>query len=222
MGRVSDGSTTGGRKVGRRWATDQPVCALCAAPGSGRVAEHHLTHGVSVLLCGDHRSDGYQRRRDGQDFANELAGLWSASGCLSARHRSALAAHVRRVSRSGADRRSRPGSYSWPVLRAEAERRFAAGESPRLVIHELRAHHAGGDAIVPSVRTMRRWFCEARWLTDDRSHGPAPESTQSVGNAWSQRIMPLSDIRPCTRSLTEPYGSWALSGWSRGSPKWPS
>ena len=226
-GPTTDVATASGERTAvcgvgvRRWAVDQPVCALCAGPGTGGVVLHHLTHGVSVLLCEAHRSVGYLCREGGQDFAAELAGLWSSSGCLSGRHRSAIAAHLRQVGARGADRRSRPGSYSWPVLRGEAERRFAAGEPPRRVIYELRAHHAAGDAIVPSVRTMRRWFCEARWLSAERPGAApsAPPPPPTVGNAWSRRIMPLSEIPSYVRSLTEPYGWWALSGRPHGSAR---
>jgi hypothetical protein len=50
------------------------------------------------------------------------------------------------------------------MLRREAERRFAAGESPRTVIDDLRRTYGQGPAVVPSLRTMRRWFTQARWL----------------------------------------------------------
>lgn len=59
-----------------------------------------------------------------------------------------------------------PGSYSWPLLRREAERRFATGEAPESVIADLRESYRDGPAMVPSVRTMRRWFTDARWLVE--------------------------------------------------------
>jgi hypothetical protein len=57
----------------------------------------------------------------------------------------------------------RPGSYTWPALRAEAEARWAAGDPPRRVIDELRARHTSAIAVAPSRATMYRWFREARW-----------------------------------------------------------
>ena len=210
IGRVSEGTTT--IRVRRRWGTEQPVCALCAGPGSGSVAEHHLTHGVSVFLCSAHRSDAYQCRQGGRHFVDELAGMWSASGCLSPRHRRALAGHVGRIARANAAARSLPGSYSWPVLRAEAERRFAAGEPPNRVIHELRAQHTGGDAIVPSVRTMRRWFFEARWLVGSLSQASVQDGRRP------RRMMRPLELIDHVMSLGEPI-SFGLHRWPRGTPR---
>ncbi len=199
----------------RRWGSGGVVCALCAGPGSGLVAEHHLTHGVSVFLCGAHRDDGYLRRRGGRDFVDELAGLWGASGGVSPCRRRALAAHLGRVARGGGCVRVLPGSYSWPVLRAKAERRFASGESPRRVIFELRAHHGGGDAIVPSVRTMRRWFCEARWLSPVASGGLVP----ATARRRHRGVLSLAEIGEFMTSVGEPYLSWALWGSPRRLPR---
>lgn len=66
--------------------------------------------------------------------------------------------------RECAQTRTKPGSYSWPKLRQEAEQRFALGHHPRTVIRELRERYAHNDALPPSPRTMRRWFAEARWI----------------------------------------------------------
>lgn len=160
------------RRTRLRWIGDEPLCALCAGPGSGDCAEHYLTHGVSVWLCYTHRSDDFLHRDGGRAFVASLAGCWTAAGGINRRQRAALDAHLQR--RVAAEtQRGRPGSYSWPKLREEAERRFAAGDPPRLVIHELRARNVAGEAVAPSVRTMRRWFTEARWLAaepDDPEH----------------------------------------------------
>lgn len=69
-------------------------------------------------------------RRAGREFTDRVAAVWTASGVLTVRRKQALEAHLRRVRMVGAER-DRPGSYSWPVLRREAERRFAAGEPPQ-------------------------------------------------------------------------------------------
>lgn len=145
-----------------KWIGKLPMCAICSGPGEGPRAELHLTHGVSVWLCEAHRSEEFQKRRAGRDFVASLGEVWRAAGIRSARHRQALSAHLTRI--RPARNRDRPGSYSWPKLRREAEGRFAAGEDPRVVIVELRGRHVNSDASPPSVRTMRRWFTEARWL----------------------------------------------------------
>ena len=119
------------RSRGRlRWIGDEPKCAICAGNGAGGCAEHHLTHGVSVWLCETHRSDAFLRRDGGHDFVDSLRGMWTAAGRLGTRQRAALATHIRNV-RSAPDQRAQPGSYSWPRLREEAERRFAGGEPPK-------------------------------------------------------------------------------------------
>jgi hypothetical protein len=83
---------------------------------------------------------------------------------MGARRAGALQTHLRQRQQR-LPSRMLPGSYSWPTPRAEAERRFAAGEPPRRVIDELRRRHARGAARAPSERKMRRWFTDARWLT---------------------------------------------------------
>lgn len=155
----------GTRKTSRgtRPGSAAPQCAICGPSGRGPCSQQHLTHGVSVWLCAVHGRDMFLRRRGGKDFAERLNAVWVASGASSARRIAALQAHVRRVRNAGV-RPLQPGSYSWPKLRQEAERRFAAGECPRSVITELRQTYRDGPAMVPSVRTMRRWFTEARWL----------------------------------------------------------
>lgn len=81
--------------------------------------------------------------------------------------------------------RDQPGSYSWPKLRNEAERRFAAGEDPRVVIADLRENNADGPALAPSVRTMRRWFTQRRWLDTP----PPPRRTRSAPRTTPSRYL---------------------------------
>jgi hypothetical protein len=160
----SGASRDGAREVELRDpAAVVPPCAICGHCGREERVAVYLTHGVSVWLCPLHRGDAYLQRRGGVEFAERLAGIWAASGTATVRRLAALQAHLHRLRTAGRPR-SRPGSYSWPKLREEAERRFAAGECPRTVIDELRRKHRDGPAMAPSVRTMRRWFTEARWL----------------------------------------------------------
>ena len=126
-----------------------------------------------MWLCAAHSSDAFVRRRGGREFAERLSAVWAASGVSSARRVGALHAHVRRVQNAGT-LRSQPGSYSWPRLREEAERRFATGECPKAVITDLRQGNRDGPAVVPSIRTMRRWFSEARWLATSKPRPGRP------------------------------------------------
>lgn len=175
----------GRSRSGATAAAATPPCAICGHSGRGARAQRHLTHGISIWLCGVHGSEVFVSRRFGLEFAERLAGVWAASGALSARRAAALKAHVRRV-RNGGAQRPQPGSYSWPVLRQEAERRFAAGEPPNRVIAELRATYRDGPAMIPSIRTMRRWFTQARWLAttspprQNRPRPPRPRRRSSL------------------------------------------
>lgn len=206
------------RKVRRRWGTPEPVCALCARATGEDVATHHLTHGITVLLCETHRSDTYLRANGGLRLVSELTGLWAASGALTRRRRAALHCHLQRIQCLEETTRERPGSYSWPRLRAEAERRFSAGEAPDRVIDELRAQAAGGDAIVPSVRTMRRWFGDGRWLQPPIGFLEAEGSTNPDLIPPPLRRRTLLEFIDDLRDLGEPY-SWAFYGWPRAAPR---
>jgi hypothetical protein len=149
-----------------------PPCMICAGPGEGARERLQLTQGVSVWLCAAHRSPAFLARRAGRDLAASLGALWSGAGCLTTRRRRALEDHLRRMRQRPPS--SRPGSYAWPELSRAAERRFSAGEPPARVIGELRARHRRAPACVPSVRTMRRWFSDGRWLAPERSGGASP------------------------------------------------
>src|SRR6476661_2003561 len=147
----------------RRVPTKQVVCAICVERTRGRTTELRLGYGVSVWLCEGHASQAFQTQRGGRDLVLTLERLWRAHGCLTAARHKARRAHL--AACAGAAARPRPGSYSWPELRAEAEERFAAGGPPDGVIRHLRTLYAGGPARPPSVRTMRRWCAERRWLS---------------------------------------------------------
>lgn len=140
-----------------------PPCAICRHHGRGPSSVRYLTHGVYIWLCTAHGSGEFMRREGGGEFVQRLARVWAASGALGFKRRAALAAHIVRL-RLAIEGRHKPGSHTWPELRQEAERRFAADESPTAVIDDLRRSHRGGPALVPSLRTMRRWFAQGRWL----------------------------------------------------------
>ena len=166
-----------GERLGSR-----PPCLLCMGRGEGERAELHLPYGVTVWLCAAHRSVEFQVRRAGRDFVASLSRAWAGAGCLTRARERALDAHRARVL-PARPARERPGSYSWPALRGEAERRFAAGEAPARVIRELRERERAGRALPPSARTMRRWFGEGRWLGSDGASGRGGPNRPPGGDA---------------------------------------
>lgn len=178
------------------------LCALCAGPGAGDVLEHRMTHGVTVMLCQHHRSARFQKQGAGEDFVEALTALWRAAGCLTQQRQLALSAHNRRVAPVSTDRH-RPGSYTWSVLREEAEQRWAAGHPVMRVMQELRQQHSGWTAAVPSMRTMRRWHEEARWLNP-------PPQTEPPG-AGERTLAWIAEQNRASRQL---IGSSAIPGWS--------
>jgi hypothetical protein len=149
-----------------------PPCAICMGRGEGERGQLTLPGGVTVWLCGAHRSGAFQRRRAGRDFFFSLSCVWEAAGCLTARRRRALELHRERLLAGdrGPGPRQRPGSYAWPELRREAEGQWAKGQPLRRVIDRLRAKAARGLARPPSRTTLYRWHTEARWRA-----GPVPE-----------------------------------------------
>lgn len=147
-----------------------PPCLICRQRAR-TTSFRFLTHGVGVWLCATHGSTEFMRREGGRELVRLLTGAWTAAGALGFRRQAALSAHIQRL-RSAIEGRDKPGSHTWPKLRREAERRFAAGEIPAVVIDELRNSHGGGPAIIPSIRTMRRWFAQGRWLISSVQFGP--------------------------------------------------
>lgn len=142
-----------------------PICAICLDRTRGKTRERELTHGVRLWLCEGHHSVSFLRANAGRDFVTTLSRTWHAQGCLTRARSRALDGHLRAVREVGRRAlRRRPGSYAWPRLRREAEDAFARGEGVMTTIRDLRARHGNDHATVPSVRTMRRWFSDGRWL----------------------------------------------------------
>ena len=150
------------------------LCAICSAPRA--TTPHLMTHGVVVHLCAVHGDLNYLRRDGGQTFARRLMELWAAHGSLTFKRRAALRGHLRRV--LVASTNDLPGSYAWKAQRTHAEARFAAGTEPDQVIREVRdPHRFPGHP--PSLRTIRRWLAEGRWLTA-ASHGPSRDVVGTI------------------------------------------
>lgn len=153
----------------------QPIvvpCAICGHGGRGVTRVRFLPHGLHVWLCAVHGRLAFLLRDGGREFARRLHGRWLSNGEYGPRRRLALMAHLERI-RQLAGASDKPGSHSWPKLRQEAERRFAAGDDPATVIRELRLEVSGGPAVAPSLRTFRRWFAEGRWLLPPPPPQPA-------------------------------------------------
>jgi hypothetical protein len=176
-----------------------PICAICVDRTRGRTQIRELTHGVRVSLCEGHNSLAFMRKNAGRDFAVSLSRIWGAQGCLTVARSHALANHLRALGATGTRiRRARPGSYAWPKLRREAEERFARGDGVVATILGLRERHSADHATVPSIRTMRRWFSQGRWLRP-RAPEPCPPSeadsrvaTQTISSGSSSGGLPSS------------------------------
>ncbi len=143
--------------------------------------------------------------------------MWSASGALAARH----LVGDRRSPRSR--RRAERGdqgcpelSRTSPWLRAEAARRFAAGE-PRRVTTKLRVSPTRGAAIVSSVQTMQEMVLRSQMAVGARWAGPA--TLARGAGPQSERRRPHGP--PTNPDLVMSLGearSWAFRGWSHGPP----
>lgn len=173
-------------RSGSRWRS--PVFDLCTdRPAAATTRPSHARGGDLVMphACGRSvhaRRGRYRLRRAARrDVARHRL--------LTARRLAALRAFVRRTGSSEVAR-GKPGSYSWPLLRQEAEQRFAAGHDPRTVITELRDRHADCPAMAPSVRTMRRWYTQARWLA---SSPHRPRRTHEVRRRAPAELLFIPD-----------------------------
>jgi hypothetical protein len=142
-----------------------PVCAICLDRTRGKTLARQLTHGVKIWLCEGHHSVVFMRRNAGRDFVVSLMRIWQSHGGLTRARSRALDAHLQAIRSLGRPApRHKPGSYAWPLLRREAEEAFARGDAILTTINRLRERHRRDHARVPSVRTMRRWFSDCRWL----------------------------------------------------------
>jgi hypothetical protein len=133
--------------------------------------------------------------------------MWVAAGALTRLRSAALLTHIRQTRSADADPQL-PGSYSWPRLRAEAERRFAAGEDPRRVIEELRRRHRRGTARAPSVRTMRRWYTQARWLPPSRRAHARPAARNRRWQPLPEYALLPEALRKHLPRVVEPSWLW--------------
>ena len=139
----------------------QHVCGICLDRTRGKTVKVEFGYGVHVWLCEGHASVEFLTVRSGRDAVLTLMGMWQAQGCYTEARRKALNAHIASLK---AKPRRRPGSYAWPAVRARAERWFAAGEATAPVATRI-LESTYGDGTAPSLRTIRRWRSDRRWLT---------------------------------------------------------
>lgn len=158
--------------------TIRELCAVCSAPRT--TTAHLMTHGVVVHLCSVHGDLNYLRRHGGQTFVRRLLELWAAHGALTCKRRAALKAHLTRVRSTYTN--ELPGSYAWKEQRIYVEARCARGDDPHEVIAAVRGpeRFAGHP---PSIRTVRRWLADGRWLTPP-TPGPLHAAVRSVRAIW--------------------------------------
>ncbi len=140
-------------------------CDVCSsAIGLGVV---FLSPTVFTTLCVVHRDVTYLRRARGETFISQMTAAWTARGEMTLRRLRALDNHRRRV-RAPVARRLKPGSYAWPLLRLHAEWLFAAGVRLNDAFDHLETLYRESFARFPSFSTMRRWFSDARWLSEPK------------------------------------------------------
>jgi hypothetical protein len=145
----------------RNIRSKQPVCAICVDRTRGRTERVEFGYGVAVWLCERHAAVEFLTRRGGRDIVATLQQLWTAHGCLTTARRKALESHLHSL--RVRPLRPLPGSYAWPAVRARAEGEFAVGRSTDAVVSTV-LDAAYGDATAPSVKTIRRWRSQRRWL----------------------------------------------------------
>jgi hypothetical protein len=140
-----------------------PVCAVCLDRTQGLTSKVNVGYGQHVWLCAGHSSREFRYARGGRDFALTLMKIWTAAGGLTRLRSLAIDAHLARVRRSlhPPDPR-KPGSYSWPDLRAELDERLARGEAFDEIVADVRRRYATSAARLPSDRTFRRWRSDPR------------------------------------------------------------
>jgi hypothetical protein len=175
-------------------------CVICLDRTRGPARRVHLAFGVDVHLCAEHASPAFQTMRMGRDFVLTLQRVWSAGDALTKRRSRALDAHLAAVrGPQPPPSRPRPGSYAWPMLRDEAERRQAAGEAIPGIVAALRTRSAPGISRAPSVRTIRRWLGEQRWLAALRRPSPMR------GPHGREPLLPAAPPAPHA-ALPQPHG----------------
>jgi hypothetical protein len=148
-----------------------------------RVHAFNMHYGVVVLLCERHAANGFLADDGGRRFTRLLTERWQAHGMLTKQRIRALAAHIRRV-HNAANPKELPGSHAWRAERTECEERFAKGEPIATIIRDIRDPSRWYGRKPPSIRTIRRWCAEKRWLQP----GPLKRASLILGHLASQAL----------------------------------
>ena len=151
-------------------------CAFCATSTRKVVKDIYLGYGVKIRLCPEHSSEAFRMQRSGRDFLCCLSETWKANGCMTAR-RDKVIWHVEEQRKQTVKRRAAkeddighlPGSYRCPEIRRAVEEAVERGiteirKLDELVRTLLKAELRRGRVKPPSLRTLRRWRQQRRWV----------------------------------------------------------
>lgn len=152
-------------------AAPRRPCLICGIRTRGNTRQVHLGQGVFVRLCDEHADPAFARSRSGRDCSLSLHHALQAAGKLTRRAERAIDAYVARHQQPARrpTGRARPGSYAWPEIRARLEAVLARGALTTARMAEIVRGWLGvelrrGLVRMPSLRTLRRWRHEQRWL----------------------------------------------------------
>jgi hypothetical protein len=180
--------------------TKQKRCVACF-PHSVAGEEVPLGHGVTIVLCADHRDVRFIQSRGGRDFLAAITTIFESLGLRDAKYARAVTRFVNQIrDRASPTPRRRPGSYAWAELRHAAERVWEAGGS----YHDGEAaaligfvEHRYPTAVKPpSPQTVRRWWQQRRWISrrpGEEPPGPAREQVVLVDSRVTRIPIPSSD-----------------------------
>lgn len=184
---------------------------VCCFPQSVAGEVVPLRHGITVVLCRDHRDPRFIHSRGGRDFLSAFASLFESIGLVSPRYRDAAASLVEQVLlRARPTPRRRPGSYAWPGARYAAEKVWAGDGD----------YHAGERAALgicttlpdgvrpPHPQTIRRWWRERRWIIRRPGEEPRPEPRRRVELPDRRAIRYLPPRRP---DDPDPSDHWLMT-----------
>lgn len=149
-------------------------CLVCQTLTEGEARDIYLGYGVTIRLCARHASIDFIRADSGRHFSLTVHQALRSAGRLTRNHVKALDSFIERHVRPGRRRsdaaeRARPGSYAWREIRMRLEERLARGSLSTaamagLVRDWLKVELRRGRVSMPSLRTLRRWRLDARWL----------------------------------------------------------
>jgi hypothetical protein len=128
-----------------------------------------LCHGVTLILCNQHRDPQYLASSAGRQSLETLRDLYTSLGVTARRFAKALTALIQLCSEPRTSTRRRPGSYAYPKRRRAAERVWAEGGSFQdgLAVAMRNGPPDEYDVNMPSRRTVSRWLADMRYLLLD-------------------------------------------------------